>query len=311
MKKDLSQLFDEFIFECEFARKLRPQTLIGYKEAISLFLKLTPDASVESLSVYMVSNFFKVLEQRKRIVGKGLVKVGIKRSTVANYWSKYNCFFDWLKNHKYITENPLAQMAYPAPTYEDKKFLKKEEIEKILTAIITHCDENSLILKRNLVMFYILLFCGLRRQELLLLQVRDIDIERRILTVRAETSKIPRTRYIPLHSQTIFHLKNYLIERKKYSTPYLIVSNNIDDRLGQGGLKKLLDKLRIHSGVRFHMHQFRHTFAVNFLKQSNNIAKLKQLMGHTDIRMTLQYLRCLPTSEMRRDIEVMSIDNLV
>ena len=84
-----------------------------------------------------------------------------------------------------------------------------------------------------------------------------------------------------------------------------------DDRSSYDGLKHLVSTVICRSGIRFHLHQFRHTFAVNFLKSSNNIAKLKQLMGHKDIRMTMVYLRCLPTNEMRGDIENMSIDSLM
>jgi integrase/recombinase XerD len=59
------------------------------------------------------------------------------------------------------------------------------------------------------------------------------------------------------------------------------------------------------------VHQFRHTFAVNFLNQGGDIAKLKQLLGHRDIRMTSAYLRCLPTSAMRTNVESISLDTLL
>jgi integrase len=73
----------------------------------------------------------------------------------------------------------------------------------------------------------------------------------------------------------------------------------------------LVKRLNAASKVRFHLHQFRHTFAINFLRQSNNLFKLKELLGHTDIRMTAIYLRHLPVDEMRADIEKMSIDCLL
>lgn len=311
MKKEITQLFDEFMYECEFVKKSRPETLRGYRQTFTLFMKIQPNISWELLNTSALTQFFKILDQRKRIVGKGTIKIGIKKSTVATYWSKLNSFFEWLKMKGYIRENPLNELKYPTPVYEDKKFLKKEEVEKILTAILINSDKNILVFKRNLVIFHFLLFCGLRRNELVFLQVRDIDFERKTLTVRAETSKVKLNRYIPLHSQLIMYLKDYLKERNDYTTPYLIVSGNRDEKLTNDGLKHLVRRLIHSSGVHFHLHQFRHTFAVNFLKTSNNIAKLKQLLGHSDISMTMQYLRCLPTSEMRGDIENMSIDKLI
>lgn len=310
MKKDISQLFDEFMYECEFVRKSRPETIRGYRQTFILFMKLMPQTSTDTLTASLLINFFTILEQRKRMVGKGIIKTGIRKSTVATYWSKLNNFFEWLKLKGHIVHNPFNELPYPTPIYEDRKFLKKEDIEKIFTAILLKSD-SSFLLKRNLALFHILLYCGLRREELLLLQVRDIDFNRKTLTVRGETSKVNRTRYIPLHSQVIMHLKEYLQDRRKYVTPYLFVSSTRDKGISIQGVEHLLNRLREASGVRFNLHQFRHTFAVNFLKSSNNIAKLKQLLGHKDISMTIQYLRCLPTDEMRGDIEGMNIDNFI
>jgi len=311
MKKDIRDLFDEFVFECEFSQKLRTETLLGYKRAFAVFIKLKPDVSLETMNSYTITQFFRILNERERIVGKGTIRIGVRKSTVATYWSKLNSFFRWLKQKKYIAENPFDEMTYPAPSYVDKKFLKRDSVEKIFSSLLAYSDRSLLIFKRNLTIFNILLFCGLRREELVFLQVRDLDLERRLLTVRAETSKSGRTRHLPIHSQIVLHLKDYLNERRGYKTQYLIVSGNRDDRLSYAGLNRLVNKVRELSGVRFHLHQFRHTFAVNFLKTSNNIAKLKQLLGHNDIRMTMQYLRCLPTKEMRGDIENMSIDHLI
>lgn len=311
MRKTILQLFQEFLFESEFVKKMRPETLRGYSHTFHLFLKLMPDISLQTLSSNAVTQFFKILQERKRFVGKGIIKVGVKKSTVATYWGKLSAFFEWLATKKYIATNPFYEMQYPSPVYEDRKYLKKEEIEKIITAIHTHHNNNILVLKRNLVLFHILLFCGLRREEVMSLQVRDIDFERKALTVRADTSKSGKTRQIPLHSSVIMHVKDYLNARKSYTTPYLIVSNSRDEKLTNNGLKHLIQKLRDNSGVDFHVHQLRHTFAVNFLKTSNNIVKLKQLLGHKSISMTIIYLRCLPTDEMRGDIENMNVDTLI
>jgi integrase/recombinase XerD len=311
VKKDLSQLFNEFLFESEYLRKVRPETLRAYKSIFASFIKLSPEASLESLYPATILEFFKTLQERKRIVGKGLVKSGVKKSTIATYWSKLNCFFGWLKQKGFILKNPFDDLPYPTPSYDDRKYLKREDIDRILNAIHLHHDGQLLMLKRNLVIFYLLLYCGLRREELLLLQIRDIDLERRVVTIREEISKSTNTRQIPLHSTLVMHLKDYLSNRRYFTTPYLIISTKKDIPLTVNGLKHLVDKLRAKSGVCFHLHQFRHTFAVNFLKSSNNIVKLKQLLGHKSIVMTMTYLRCLPISELRADIENMKMDYFI
>jgi integrase len=166
-----------------------------------------------------------------------------------------------MRRKGYIKENPFRDIRCPSPTYEDRKFLRKEDVEKIITAVHNHSGPNLLILKRNLVIFYTLLFCGLRREELLLLQIRDIDLQRKVLTVRAETSKIPRTRRIPIHSQLVIYLKDYLNQRRHLTTQYLIVSSTRDNMLSYDGLNHLVKKFVAVSGVKFTLHRFRHTFA--------------------------------------------------
>lgn len=311
MKKNIHHLFDEFIYEAEFVRKVKSETLRGYNHTFRLFTKLNPNISCETLSASTIIDFFRVLQERKRIVGRGNIKVGIKKSTVTTYWGKLNAFFQWLYSKGYIKINPFSELPYPTTSYEDKQFLLKDDIEKIISAIHVHHDNNILILKRNLVLFYLLLFCGLRREELMKLQIRDLDLDRKMLTIRADTSKSGRSRQLPIHSTLLMYLKDYLAARRSYTSPFLIVSSKKDERLTLEGLKHLVLKLRNSSGVTFHLHQFRHTFAINFLKRSNNIASLKQLLGHKSLNMTLIYLRCLPTDQMRPDIEAMSIDNLI
>jgi integrase/recombinase XerD len=310
IKKSIQQLFGEYIYQAEFVQLLRPKTLQDYKENFDLLIRLQPDISVENLTPHIMAQFFKQLQERSRIVGKAKYVTGVKKSTIITYWNKYNRFFTWLVQNRYIERNPLYGLKRPHLVFDSKKFLDKEEIEKILTAILL-TSNSSFLLKRNLVIFYLFLFCGLRCEELLLLQVRDIDLTKKMLTVRATTSKVERSRLIPLQSQLIVHLKDYLQERKNYKTAYLIVSRNRDSGFTYAGLKHLVDTLHMSSGVNFHVHQLRHTFAVNFLNYSNNIAKLQQLLGHTNPSMTLQYTRCLPPSAMRSDLENMRIDKFL
>ena len=311
LRKSIHQLFDEFLFEAEFVKKVRPKTLLAYRHTFNLFQKLVPDISLNEITSATVVQFFKILQERKRPVGRGMVKIGIKKSTVATYWSKLNAFFQWLVTKKYISRNPFAELPYPSPTYEDKKYLKKKEIEKILAAIYMHHNNNPLILRRNLALFYLLLFCGLRKGELLQLQIRDLDIEKRILTIRAEASKTQKSRDIPLQSNTLMVIKEYLQARRGYTTPFLIVSSKCDVALTPEGLNHIVDALANRSGIQFHLHQLRHTFAVNFLLTTNNIVKLKQLLGHQSIMTTMIYLRCLPVSEMREDIENMQFEKFI
>ncbi len=58
MKKELPQLFAEFIKEEEFSAKLSSETLRGYQSGFDLFLKIMPTATLETISPKTMTEFF-------------------------------------------------------------------------------------------------------------------------------------------------------------------------------------------------------------------------------------------------------------
>jgi integrase/recombinase XerD len=314
MHKNLIELYKDFTDECLYAGKLSASTMRGYASAFDLLIKLIPGIKIIDLTSQTMIRFFEILEKRERIVGKALVKRGVKRSTIATYWSKLNGFTTWLERHEYIKENPFKTMSFPNVEYADKRFVQKENLEKILTAIAVNIDWGSLLVKkRNLAVLNTFLYTGVRKSELLGLKLLDIDFERKHLVVRAEISKSKINRTIPLNSRVIDSLNDYLNERKRlgYQTNYLFVSNNSDRNFTEHGLKHMISKIARESRVNFHVHRLRHTFAMNLINNGSDISKVKQLMGHKDIRMTAAYLRCIPTSAMRSDVESLNLDDML
>lgn len=312
-EKDLGQLFNDYADQCDYMKKLRPETIRGYRATFHIFSVLMPEIQMpDELTVGVMDEFFRRLQCRTRIVGKGTEKTGVRASTIKTYWSKLNSFFEWLMVRGKIQKNPLSIVKVAEPEYNDKRALKKEEIDKILSAIVTY-SKTSFILRRDVAITSILRFTGLRKGELLGLQTKDIDMEKRILTVRAETSKSKRSRSLPIHHTLLKHLREYIEERKRkgYKTEYLIASDNDDTRLTVHGLKHWVKRLNKLSGVKFHPHQFRHTFACNLARLGVEVYRLQILMGHTDLRMTQRYLRSLGVEDCRSIIEELDVDGLV
>jgi integrase/recombinase XerD len=272
-----------------------------------------PDATCERLTPKFLAEFFNRLQTRERIVGKGTKKVGVKDSTVETYRSKLNTYFEWLVMRGHIAINPLKGIPRARPKYDDVKSLRRNEIDKIRAAAQNHA-QNLLQAKRDKAMLYLLATCGLRRKELISLKVTDIDMERRLLIVKGESSKSKRTRSIPLNFQVVMCLEDYVQERKRhrtYTTPFLFVSLNEDAGLTNFGLKYWVDRLKRLSGVDFHLHQFRHTFAHNLGVNGTSAIQLQRLLGHTDLRMTQAYVRSLSAEDLRPEMEKLNMDQLL
>lgn len=302
----LKYLFDEYLKECEFTSGLRPATIKGYSSIFHLFTQLMPDIiSVQFLTPSVMTEFFRQLQQRTRIVGIDTEKQGVRASTIMTYWAKLNAFFEWLHRKGYITRNPLRGLKKPPePRYDDSKALKDEEVDRMLSAIVLR-NTNPLALRRDIAIFSTLFYCGLRRGELISLRVCDIDLGNAKITVQGETSKSKRTRTLPIHPTLAKHLKDYFIERNKknFKTEQLWVSTNKGDAgLTRNGLKHWEKRLIQLSGVKFHAHQFRHSFATNLAKKDVGIIKIQKLLGHRSISMTERYVRSMISDDLQDDI---------
>lgn len=312
MQGNLRELFEKYLDECRYAKRLRPETVRGYSEVFKTFCSVMPEIiDLGSISPEMVTVFFRRLETRQRTVGKGK-KAGIKASTVKTYGGRLGSFFDWLTRNGHLAKNPLAGFAMPVPVYEDHRSLKRTEVEKIISAITAH-SINAFAMRRDLAMVYVFLFCGLRRTEFLSLKGSDIDPYQKLLTVNAETSKSKKTRRLHIHPTLWLHLSQYLKERKEMGRKceYLWLGNGGDERFTSHGLKHWVRRLVRLSGIKFHVHRFRHTFATNLGSSGASVLKIHKLMGHSQISMTMAYLRSMQAEDLHEDIDRLSIEGMI
>jgi len=309
MEKNLQELFDLYINEAQFTACLSSETIRGYRAVFTLFLKIMPEVSTpELLTNGMLNEFFKRIQSRQRIVGRNTLKTGVKKSTIKTQWSKLNVFFAWLYKRNYINENPLKYIRPPQPVYDDSKRIEDSDLRKIYSAITLH-SANTLMLRRDTVMISLLLFCGLRKGEFISLQIRDIDLEKKEITIRGETSKSKKTRVLKMHPILILHLIDYFRERNSRSlkTEHLIVSSRGDRGLTREGLKHWTKNLIKKSGVKFHLHRFRHSFATKLAEADVNVFKIQKMMGHTNVSMTMRYAGSVKTEDMANEIGKISI----
>ena len=312
MQKNLQQHFDEFINEYQYIGRRRPESIRILKASFRHFTTIMPEVSYpEDLSSTLITTFFMRLQTRERFVGKNEKRVGVKDSTVAAYGIRLRMFFQWLTNRRIMKANPFDDIKLPQPTFTDHRALKGNQIKMILGAVAQYAP-NALLLRRDLAMIGVLTFCGLRRNELLSLELRDVDLYNNLLTINGETSKSKKTRKIPINLQLKKNLVDYLNERKKhrYKNPYLFVSSTSDRQLSKAGLKHWVERLCRSSGVKFHVHRFRHTFATNLAMQDVGAIKIQKLMGHSDLKMTQTYLRSISPEEMYDDVNKLSFEIL-
>jgi integrase/recombinase XerD len=115
--------------------------------------------------------------------------------------------FEYLCDHNAVTHNPVKGVKRPkVESYEGKTpALGDHQARELLNAP----DAKTLKGKRDRAMLSMLLYHGLRREELATLSVKDITQRRGVLHVRVH-GKGGKTRYLPLHPGTAELVTEYV-----------------------------------------------------------------------------------------------------
>lgn len=133
---------------------------------------------------------------------------------------------------------------------------------------------------------------GLRRGELLRLRWRDIDLERRILTVTGEDAKTRQTRHVPLNSEAANVLRVWappLIDGDEY------LFGGAEELKPLVAIRKTwVTVLQAASVNRFRFHDLRHTFASKLVMAGVDLNTVRELLGHKSVAMTLRYAHLAP-----------------
>lgn len=139
-------------------------------------------------------------------------------------------------------------------------------------------------------MVLISLNTGLRQGELFTLDWQDIDLSRKILTIVGNKAKSGKTRHIPLNEQAADTLEKW----QKQNLPGNLVFPNKEGQVFNNVRKTwvtVLTKAKIHN---FRWHDMRHHFASRLVMAGVDLNTVRELLGHSDIKMTLRYAHLAP-----------------
>lgn len=205
---------------------------------------------------------------------------------------------------KYSFDMPLLEMSPVKAKKKIVKTLSRIEQAKLFDCIYAQTDKFSIAV-------LLCLYTGLRLGELCALQWKDIDFEGMSLTVnqivqrlaiqdhpaktilletepKSESSK----RTIPLTLELLG-----VLSRLKRNQPYVFGADRpLDSRTMQYRFKKILKEAGIDDR---NFHILRHTFATNCIENGMDAKTLSELLGHSNVKITLnRYVH--PTMELKR-----------
>ncbi len=160
-------------------------------------------------------------------------------------------------------------------------------------------------------LFGLLSVTGLRLGEARNLELQDVDLDARVLTIRG--TKFGKSRLVPLHASTCKVLRDYIARREYHwagrpVSSFLFVSSR-GNRLDNGNIHRTFCTLSRQTGLRGphdrrgpRLHDFRHRFAtgtlVSWYRSDQNPERLLPLLsaylGHVHVADTQWYLEGAP-----------------
>jgi integrase len=137
------------------------------------------------------------------------------------------------------------------------------------------------------------LHTGLRRGELFGLQWRDVDLAVTRLTVRGDESKSGQTRHVPLNTIASATLATWREITKPKTSAAVVFAGADGEPLAD--IKKAWAALLTKAAIRdFRFHDCRHHFASKLVMAGVDLNTVRELLGHSDFKMTLRYAHLAP-----------------
>lgn len=219
---------------------------------------------------------------------------GVGASTRHVDWRVLKALHRWLHDEGESDANPMARVKAPKVSETPVRVLDESEYR----ALVRTCDRRTTGGRRDEAILSLLWWSGLRRSEIVGLDLAGLDLDRHRVTVgsRTFTTKTARTRHVPLAGETIAALDRYL-RRRGYGEGPLFLSERGDDhddrRLRPNSVQLMLRRRAVAAklGRPVGAHEFRRAMAVRHKRAGGSDPALMAIAGWSSIRMVDRYTR--------------------
>lgn len=270
----IAELYDAFMKDR--MSYCAPDSIRYYRSNLEFFLRYLKDTGItetEQLDPEVLKSFSLYLREVRKI----------KNTSIHTYFRAIYSFLHWM-----IEEEHIQQFKYkiklPRQNPETVLPLSQQEVEHIIE-IISGTSENP---RRDLLIFRLLLDCGLRRSEVIHLRCCDVNREHRLLMIN--DSKFNKSRIVPI-PEPVLQLIGYQLLNRNLDSDESLLLHRRGTPLTPDCIKQFFKKLKVRSGInRLHAHLLRHTFGTSYMTYRNNLEYLRIYMGHETLQMTLNYV---------------------
>lgn len=212
-------------------------------------------------------------------------------------------FFSFLCDENLILKDPTRKLERPKQNQAlVGEVLSVEEVRQLLD----QPPETALGL-RDRAMLETLYATGIRRAELIALDLADLDRRNRLLTVRR--GKGNKARQVPVARSSFLRVERYLedaradLARGSAKSGVALFLTAWGRRAGESTVARRLAHHAEQAGItkKVTPHALRRTFATHLLQAGVNLRHIQLLLGHCKLSTTARYLR-LTSAELREEI---------
>jgi len=269
-----------------------PKTIASYRTTVAHFLKWKEERdgayTIEGTHPIDIKEYTSYLKhQCKR-----------KPATINKYIAALKVFFAFLLSSGIIKDNPMTRIKVEKLDYANganqTKWLTKEEQDRFISYV--QLEPNEFKRLRNLAIIDLMLYSGLRVNEVSSLEINDIitkDKDVQVIIREGKGNKFATVILVQKHAK---NLRKWLKYRKnlekdihKESTRLFVSERS--PFLSERGIQKMLTKYaRLANMENITPHRFRHSFCKNLANAETPIEIIRRLARHESIQTTAIYL---------------------
>ena len=209
---------------------------------------------------------------------------GIAPGSRARKLSALKSFYKYLTiRTKLLAENPVADLEYPKLRKSLPKYLTMEQSAALLQAV---SGANQ---KRDYAILMLFLNCGIRRSELVGLNLTDVYQDR----IRV-VGKGNKERFVYFGASCRKAIDIYLAERNKkvLTDNRALFGSRNGNRISVEAVHRLVKKALLKAGLdatQFSAHKLRHTAATMMLSGGVDVKTVQEVLGHENLNTTQIY----------------------
>jgi len=260
-----------------------PRTIDGYRRDLAMLVSFAGDAEVESLTPDLLARF--VVSAPVSLSRDGRPKATV---TVNRLKAALKSFSGFLVGTGLLDADPARAIEIRRADRKSPNSLTDAERKKLLREVAARKGPAA---ARDLVILELFLGTGIRLSELIGLDIADVDLDGKRITIRAKGGHV-ETRF--LNSDLRTTLRKYLRRRNEADaqTPALFLSRRAE-RLSARQLQDRFGQWLGWAGIDrpgLSLHSLRHTFGTRLYRKTRDLILVGKAMGHKTVEATRIYV---------------------